>query len=189
MYFWRRVWRLGDSPHVVAIGFAAGSFASFTPFIGFHFIVGFVAAWIVRGSLLASAIGTSVGNPLTFPFIWLATFNLGNWILGNKSSAEPVDLGEMMGHLWNDLYFKAVTFFGAAPDVNVPQGVDNAWLDVFWPLMKPMLVGGLILGPICGSLLYFPIKTAVNSYQTRRRERLVSRHLVPAPSGVDEATS
>ena len=192
MYFWRRVWRLADSPHTVAIGFAAGSFASFTPFMGFHFIVGFIAAWMVRGSMLASAIGTSVGNPLTFPFIWYATFNTGNWILGGKTQSGDVDLSEMVGHVWNEIYFNVATFFGAGSAVEhiqPVQDVGNAWTGVFWPLIKPMMVGGALLGPICGLLLYFPVRAAVATYQARRRERLIARHLVPAPTGADEATS
>ncbi|VAW12580.1 hypothetical protein NAS141_09886 [hydrothermal vent metagenome] len=187
-YVWRRVWRLADSPHTVAIGLAAGAFASFTPFMGFHFVVAFVAAWVVRGSMLAAAIGTSIGNPLTFPFIWYATFNIGNWILGGKAKSGDVDLTEMVGHVWNEIYFRVASVFSAAPDGPL-DGVNNAWLEVFWPLIKPMTVGGLVLGPICGAALYFPVRAAVQSYQTRRRERLIARHLVPSPRGPDQATS
>ena len=191
-YVWRRVWRLTDTPHTVAIGLAAGSFASFTPFMGFHFVVAFFVAWLVRGSMLAAAIGTSVGNPLTFPFIWYATYNVGNWILGGKAKSGEVDLTEMVGHVWNEIYFQVASLFNAAPggvDGSNLAGVNNAWLEVFWPLIKPMTVGGMVLGPICGAAIYFPTRAAVKSYQTRRRKRLVARHLVPSPHGPDEATS
>lgn len=191
LYFWRRVWRLTDSPHTIAIGFVAGSVASFTPFIGFHFVVGFFFAWLVRGNLLASAIGTSVGNPLTFPFIWFATFNVGNWILGGKTREANVDPSEMAGLVWDELYFNINVWIGVVPKGGGPAsgGVDNAWLDVFWPLIKPMMVGGLLVGPCFAAIIYFPVRAAVEAYQDRRRKRLIARHLVPSPSGPDEATS
>jgi len=190
-YVWRRVWRLADTPHTVAIGMAAGAFASFTPFMGFHFIVAFFGAWMVRGNMLAAAIGTSIGNPLTFPFIWYATYNFGHLILGGKARSEPVDLTEMVGHVWNEIYFQIASLLGTAPtsaDGSALAGVDNAWLEVFWPLIKPMTVGGLILGPIAGALIYFPVRAAVKTYQVRRRARLAARHLAPHPHGPDRAT-
>ena len=57
-YVRHRVSRLSGSPHSVALGFAVGVFASFTPFMGFHFMIGFLARLLLRGSLIASAFGT-----------------------------------------------------------------------------------------------------------------------------------
>ena len=62
-YIWHRVARLPGSTHAVAAGFASGVAVSFTPFMGLHFIMGFVVAFITRGNLIASAIGTAIGNP------------------------------------------------------------------------------------------------------------------------------
>ena len=41
-------------------------------------------AFVVRGNYLAAAIGTAVGNPWTFPFIWAGTYRLGSFMLGNR---------------------------------------------------------------------------------------------------------
>ena len=54
----------------------------FTPFVGFHFVLAAITAWIVRGNILASAIGTAAGNPWTFPFIWVSVLYTGRKILG-----------------------------------------------------------------------------------------------------------
>ncbi|HEV7418115.1 MAG TPA: DUF2062 domain-containing protein, partial [Tianweitania sediminis] len=66
-YLLRRLERMTASPHQVAAGAAAGAAVSMFPLIGFHFIFGFVLAFLTRGSMLAAALGTAVGNPLTFP--------------------------------------------------------------------------------------------------------------------------
>ncbi|MEQ8949382.1 DUF2062 domain-containing protein, partial [Parvibaculum sp.] len=69
-YGWRRVWRLSGTPHAIALGVAAGAFSSCTPFLGFHILVAMLIAWVIRGNLIASALGTFIGNPITFPVIW-----------------------------------------------------------------------------------------------------------------------
>ena len=53
-YYKHRVMRLEASPHAIAAGVAAGAFASCTPFVGFHFILSFVLAWVIGGSMIAA---------------------------------------------------------------------------------------------------------------------------------------
>ena len=56
-YFVKRILRLTGSPYAIAAGVAAGAFTSFTPFLGFHFIISWVLAFIIGGVLgLAAAI-------------------------------------------------------------------------------------------------------------------------------------
>jgi len=136
-----RVWRLKATPHAISLGFAAGVFASFTPFMGAHFVIGGVLAWMMRGSILASALGTFVGNPLTFPFIWLAAYNLGNWVLGEMGTAREIDLTMNMFH-------------------------DS--LDHLLPLIKPMTIGGVPLGIMAGSISYFLIRRATDAYHAKK---------------------
>ncbi|PLX45648.1 MAG: DUF2062 domain-containing protein [Hyphomicrobiales bacterium] len=144
-YVWRRLGRLSASPHAVALGCAAGVFASFTPFMGFHFIIAAILAWMIGGNLLASALGTFFGNPITFPFIWLSTYNLGGVIL--------MDMGP-------------------GRSVNFSEQLHSKSFDAILPLIKPMLVGGVPLGVTFGLIMYFPVRAAVTSYQARRKQRL-----------------
>lgn len=150
-YVLKRILRLSGTPHAIALGVGAGVFASFTPFVGFHFILAGIIAWIIGGNLVASAFGTFVGNPVTFPFIWAGTFGLGNWILGiDQGNAIEIDLGPGL----------------------LDRSVDN-----LLPLLKPMLVSGIPLGIIAGLLIYFPVRSGIDVYQRRRRERLRLRVL------------
>lgn len=150
-YIKARMLRLRATPHAIAAGFAAGVFASFTPLMGFHFFLAAIIAWLTRGSIIASAFGTFIGNPLTFPLIWGATYTLGESIVGGRSvHVAAVNLHHYLS--WSDFSFSAV-----------------------WPLLKPMLVGGLILGGIGYAMFYFPIRAIVGGYQRRRNARLASR--------------
>ena len=159
-YIWHRTKRISATPYAIAAGFAAGAFISFTPFIGFHFILAGILAWFLRGSILASALGTAVGNPLTFPFIWWATYNLGGLMLGYDLKSEiTIDLPHGFGMM-------LLTHPGEA-------------LHIFWevmsPIILPMLAGALPLGSITGLATYLLVYKAVAEYQERRRMRLAAR--------------
>ncbi len=160
MYIWHRTKRISATPYAIAAGFAAGAFVSFTPFIGFHFILAGILAWILRGSILASALGTAVGNPLTFPFIWWATYNLGGLILGYDLKSEiSIDLPH---GFWMMLFTQPGTFF-------------HMFWEALGPILLPMLVGAIPIGGAVGIGLYFLVYKAVARYQERRRERLDTR--------------
>lgn len=139
-----RLWRLRATPHAIGLGCAAGVFASFTPFLGTHFILAGCIAWVTRGSLLASALGTFIGNPLTFPFIWVASYQLGNWALGEDAKVSNIDLSD---------------------------GIFHKSIEQIWPLIKPMTIGGVPLGILAGAVTYYLVKKAAESYRNKRRAR------------------
>lgn len=171
LYLWHRIIRIRGTPHVISLGLAAGAFASFTPFVGLHFILGGLIALLVGGNILASALGTCVGNPVTFPFIWLSTFNLGGFLLG-YDQREEISLMLPEGAFWM-LFKNPIAFF-------------EAFGSAVGPVLWPMLLGSLPLGAITGVIIYFAAYPAVEGYQHRRRERLLRRKFagpnVPKPS-------
>ncbi len=159
-YVWHRVTRLAGTPHAIAIGFAAGVLASCTPFMGLHFILAAALAFVLGGNLLASALGTFFGNPLSFPFIWLTTYNFGSFLLGREQRAE-VNIS-LPSDFWGNLFMH--------PGLAMSQ-----FWEVVGPVLVPMLAGGLPLGLLFGTISYFPVKAAVETFQERRRERLFDK--------------
>ena len=145
LYIAHRLRRLPGTPYRIAAGFACGAAISFTPFIGFHFVGAALLSMLLRGSLLASAIGTVVGNPWTFPFIWTWIYALGQWLLG----------GEVVSELPAAL---SLTYIFDRP------------LDVLWP----MTVGGVPTSVAAWFAFFWPVRGAVAEYQHARR-RLVRR--------------
>ena len=142
--------RLSLGPHAIALGFAAGAFVSFTPFIGFHFILAGLLALALRGSILASAIGTVVGNPLTFPFIWLASYNLGAIILGRAAKTE--------------LFIELPSKSGGIVSDGLLAQVHALWLTLE-PVFLPLTIGGIPIGLICATLCYWFVRMSVEKFQ------------------------
>ncbi len=145
LYIAHRLRRLPGTPYRIATGFACGAAISFTPFIGFHFVGAALLSILLRGSLLASAIGTVVGNPWTFPFIWAWIYALGQWLLG----------GEVVSELPAVL---SLTYIFERP------------LDVLWP----MTVGGVPTSVAAWFAFFWPVRGAVAEYQ-HARSRLMRR--------------
>ena len=84
-YYYRlRLARLPASTYAVSSGFACGSMVSFTPLLGLHFILAVVFAFLIRGNFIAALIGTVVGNPITFPFIWGLIYKVGAFVTSTK---------------------------------------------------------------------------------------------------------
>lgn len=163
-YVTKRILRLTASPHAVAAGVAAGAFTSFTPFMGFHFLVAGIVAWLFRGNFIASALGTFVGNPITFPFIWAATYNTGRFITGaTGGTGETPALGEAMSGV-------------IAASFNLDPSAALAALGQIWtPVVYPMFVGGLVLGPFLAVPVYFATKRAALLFREARRNKLMAK--------------
>ena len=88
-HFKHRVLRLSDTPRNIALGLAIGAGVSFSPIMFTHFIQGGILSFILRANIPAAIIGTAVGNPWTFPFIWWASLELGSEIF--TAIGMPVD--------------------------------------------------------------------------------------------------
>ncbi len=162
VYLAKRLPRLSATPHAIAAGFASGAAGSFTPFLGFHFLLSFGLAYIVRGNMIAAAFGTAVGNPLTFPLIFAATYEVGSVILG--------------------------TFVGAVPDAQTIEAQSEALIsgglftmgfDRLWPLLKTMSVGSIPLGIIAFLFFYTAVRLIIAGVQKSRKARLAGKAQVP----------
>lgn len=162
-----RVGRLPGTPYSIAAGFACGAAISFTPLVGLHFCLGALWAWAIRGNIVASMIGTAVGNPWTFPFIWVATYKLGSW-LGIAPSRAEVRSSEFAAGGHHGIDFPAL--FAAMVDASMRA--DFAYLfDRVWPLWLPMFVGSLPFLALAWVVFFLPLRSVVAAYQYRRQSR------------------
>jgi len=99
----RRLSRLRASPHEIALGCAAGAFISITPLLGFQTLLAIALAGLLRASIPAAVLGTFVGNPLSWPFIWASTYAMGLQIVGFESVLDPSAFERDMLLVWGAL--------------------------------------------------------------------------------------
>ena len=159
-YVTKRVLRLTASPHAISAGVAAGVFASFTPFIGLHFIIAFIVAYFVAGNFIAAATGTFFGNPFSFPIIWASTHKLGTWILYGEHSHQEEHVSNLSD----------VSLFS-----NGISGIFDKIIGLWDPLVKPMLIGAFPLGITFGIIAYIATRWAAGVFRQARKHRIEAK--------------
>ena len=160
-YIFIKLKRIPERPHSIAAGFACGVLVSFTPCVGFHLILSAVLSFILKGSIVASFIGTIIGNPWTFPLIWLGTYRLGLFLMDIYRPEFEIQSVRFM-HMFQN-------FFGALIQLDY-----NKFKVEIMPIWLPMLIGSMPLGIMSWIGTYFPLKKAIRRYQKHRamaRER------------------
>ena len=173
-YLKHKITRIKGSDYSIAAGFAAGAAVSMTPFLGLHFIMGAILAWLIGGNVFVSAIGTAVGNPWTFPVIFYLSNDLGNRILG--SDGDMTSMAEML-HLVKHLMFDLINIVSGASLMH--SGSDHIWqttVDLFVGL-KSMILGGVIYGIIVWCVAYYFVRRFLRRYHILRARRLKLKKL------------
>lgn len=144
-YVQLRLGRLKASPHAIALGLAIGVFASFQPILGFQMLLAGSAAWMLRASVGAALLGTFAGSPLTWPFMWLASYHIGALLVGGD---HHVTLDE----LWSALIGLSAS---ASPDVG------EAGEALVRQILYPLAIGAVPAGMLAGAAFYVMVSRAV----------------------------
>jgi uncharacterized protein (DUF2062 family) len=157
-YHWLRFRRLQEDPRKIAGGMALGVFIGITPTIPFHTVAVLSLAALLRLSPVTAFIGIQIGNPLTVPAIYLASYKLGQFLLYR---GQPLVFPETFS-------FKA-------------------WICVLWQGGMALQVGGVILGIPPAIVTYFLTLWIVQRYHRRKAEKALRvlrlSQNPPAPSG------
>jgi uncharacterized protein (DUF2062 family) len=131
-HYTRRILSYDDPPERLAFAFAFGVFLSFTPFLGFHLVLGLAAAFLFGLNRVALLIGLAINNPWTLvPYYALATW-LGGLLIGFPTGS-PIP-----GFKWSQLHNTGF------------------WLQLLqqWHFLIPMALGSTILAALCAALSY-----------------------------------
>ena len=151
----RRLSRLRASPHEIALGCAAGAFASVTPLLGVQTLIAVAIALLLRASIPAAIVGTFVGNPLSWPFIWVSTYAMGLHIVGLDGMLDPAAFERDVYLLWGAMLERS------------PHVLDTT-AALLWPLLWPMLAGSLPIGLLTGAVVYYISRNVVRAWRDRR---------------------
>lgn len=144
IYYRHRMGRLPGTPYFIASGFATGVAISFTPFVGFHLLMGLGLCWLMRSSFLAMAMGTLLaGNIWTLPLAMIASYETGIYLLGSTGDGgRPMDM-----HIGNFLSHPQEFFF-------------------------PILLGSVPLMCVSWFVTFYIVRNIIRNYRSARRGRI-----------------
>ncbi len=157
IYIKLRVIRLPDTSKKIAAGLAIGISVSFSPFIGTHLIQAVFFAYLFRASVVSALIGTIIGNPWSFPFIWWAAISFGAFLF---------------------------ELIGLSASTNLPDNMD---FSILWEIIKteplrillPWTLGGYLIALLSWPFSYFIFYHLVcGAKAARRKARLHKVHKV-----------
>lgn len=145
--------KIKATPYAVAAGFACGVAISFTPFVGFHMVLAALTAVIIRSSILASALGTLMGNPWTFPIIWPTILFTGRFMLRDEHVGK-IDFIKTFKNLADSVIHLDFSLF--ASDI--------------WPVLLPMMVGCIPYYILAWIISYWFVKKSMDKLAQRRQK-------------------
>ena len=107
-----KITKIKDFPESVAIGMAWGVSISFTPLLGLHLIICYLGTWLMKGNLIAATVGTIIGNPWTFPFIFYLDYKVGTTIFLERINYYEFKISFFLENFENLFY---PTLLGSLP--------------------------------------------------------------------------
>ncbi|MET3589471.1 uncharacterized protein (DUF2062 family) [Bartonella silvatica] len=160
-YIRKRILRISATPHKVALGFAIGIFLACSPLFGMHIVLAIFLSWLLRANFAAAIIGTIFSNPLTFLLIVMADYKVGYFCLSLFSNVNEISLMQIRA-LFNGLTLS-----------NISLLFKGTWDSI----MRPMILGGTLLGFMFGGLSYIGVYRAIARFQRKRYQRIVKKRI------------
>ncbi|MEM7196784.1 MAG: DUF2062 domain-containing protein [Pseudomonadota bacterium] len=156
--YWRylklRVNRLPGSPRGIAGGIAIGAAVSMTPLIGLHVLLALGLAWAFKRNIIAALIGTAVGNPWSFPFIWWMSYSIGDGILSLFDMAHD---------------------YGGVPLLVLRIDQVNPDMDLFPVIFANMIIGCIPMMIVTWFVVYRLCIPIITRFQNKRRQRRLKK--------------
>lgn len=117
-------------------------------------------SWATRSNIVAGLIGTAVGNPWTFPFIWVWIYEVGHQMGAGRELGSNPDFVAIFTDL-PGVFVRAVISFD----------LDSAYFDNVWTVLWPMIVGSVPTVAAVWLVSYFMLKPIIGTYQAKRAAR------------------
>ncbi len=146
--FLTRLLNLNDTPRRIALAFAVGVFLAFSPLLGLHTLLGLILAFLFGLNRVAVLVGLFVNNPWTLVPIYGAAVYVGGMLVGFPAASTLPDFG------WRQVW------------------QSSFWLQLIrdWRVVKPLVLGSVILS-VLASVLSYPLALFIIQKGKTRRAR------------------
>ena len=160
-----RLLHIDDSPHRLALGAALGVFIAYTPPFGQHILLAVLLAMVLRANKFVALTWIWISNPFTFMPLYYPNYLLGRVVLscvrteqhfGSQQVAAMLKQSLSLGHIVTECF--SAEFWQQLGGLIAQIGFE-------------MLIGGLILGTIAATIVYFGSFHLIQWYRRKRPHR------------------
>ena len=150
----KKLLHIEDTPERTALAYSIGIFLGFSPFLGFHTLMGLMIAFLFRLNRVAILLGVWTNNPWWIvPYYVMATW-VGMWVTGfwvDWATLKGIfQLGMDQGFIGSDFWNRIASQ---------------------WGLLLSFGIGSLILCTLL-SLVSYPLSLKwIKFYRSRKKER------------------
>jgi len=150
----KKLLHIEDTPERTALAYSIGVFLGFSPFLGFHTLLGIAIAFLFKLNRVAVLLGAWSNIPWWLvPYYMVATW-MGMWLMGfkiNKSTfKEMFRTGVEQGFIGSDFWSQVASQ---------------------WGLLLSFMIGSLILAALL-SLIAYPLSLRwIKFYRLKKRKR------------------
>ena len=139
---------LDDTQHSIALGTSIGMFIGMTPTVGIQMIVVMVFAFLThrlfRFNRVAALLTVYISNPVTIVPIYYMLYWVGKQFVG--------------GNVSRDQFTSLLNYEGF-------EGWWNAVTGLLFDIGTPLIVGTLIVAPVCGLVTYPIMRRLLSLFQ------------------------
>jgi len=164
----RRILRIHDTPHAIAMGVSIGTFMGWGPLYGLHTVLALVLAALSRCNKAAAVVAAWINNPITIVPILYGQYRLGALLLAGERVHGAWPAIKRLGQALSQIN---LLHFGESMRA-LAESVKGIGWDIFWP----WLVGSLISSTVLAALVYPVAKRAVIRHRRHAEERRAERH-------------
>ena len=164
----RRILRIHDTPHSIALGVSLGAFFGWGPLYGLHTVLALASAALARCNKAAAVLVVWINNPITIVPILYGQYRLGALLLPGERVHGAWPAIKRLGQALSQIN---LLHFGESMDA-LAESVKGIGWGIFWP----WLVGSLISSTVLAALIYPVAKRAVIRHRRHAEERRAERH-------------
>ena len=151
----KKLLHIEDTPERTALAYSIGIFLGFSPFLGFHTLLGIAIAFLFRLNRVAVLLGAWSNIPLwLIPYYMVATW-MGMWVIGFRMEwrvlREIFQTGMDQGFISSDFWIRVSSQGG---------------------LLLSFMAGSLILAALL-SLVAYPLSLKWINFYRQKRNRIV----------------
>ncbi len=177
------VMELRDDKRSIAAGVAIGFFWGFTPLLGLKTLFSLLSAWLLRVNKIAAVVAVSLHDlfiPVYYPYL-VASYHLGNWIIGNDHPPRFRWVIKLLtlppNDIQDDWWKNPSTFFSFLRDVT-----EGYWTNLYQNIhyVFPVILGSILLAIPFAIGTYFLTIWAIEKTALRSLSRLEAKLHPPA---------